>query len=80
MGKRSTAHHVISRKQLGYIIGLERESGHQIQFPHSKAMKSWGKTVISDLLARIGKGDPDDVCDDLHTVTCCGCALDRIEY
>ena len=74
-------HKWISRKQSGYINGLERESGHRMLWPQRAdggASMQWGKDAISDLLARQGDGDTTDINDELHATDCPACAMDRI--
>ena len=73
--------HYMSRKQSGYIMGLERRSGHQIRWISRNAggmRKPDAEVRIMDLLARLGGGDVSDIDDELHASDCTGCRLDRL--
>jgi len=77
-----TKHRWISRKQSGYINGLERDSGHRMAWPQRSAggaSMQWGKDAISDLLARQGDGNAADIDNELHDASCPACAMDRLD-
>jgi hypothetical protein len=71
----------MSHRQSGYLMGLERSTGHQLRWRSREQggiRKAQAAAMIRDLLARSGDGDYADLDDTLHAADCTGCQLDRI--
>ena len=69
----------MSRKQSGYIMGLERETGHTARWISREAggmRKAYASELIRELTATRELGRARD--ESLHADGCPGCALDRI--